>query len=292
VAADLASPRTCLLTPVYSRDVDRFKFLRESIEACGVDLPHIAVVHTEDVHLLKSLAHRKRLTILTTADVLPAWFERKRRAWGRPRWSVQRIAAGWPMDGWTAQMFTKLSAPSFCDADTVVCIDADMAFVREVAASDFHVDGKPQLYRFTESLDVEMVEWVGRSLRFLGVNPCGKEPRKYTYSPLPMSVSVLKDLQTFIERRAGTNWLKAMLREMWVTEYATYGAFAEHVDQLQRVVPVTPRIAGWCWWPAEAQDLHASLKHVCNDPLVKVVGVQSNLRREVTSYADAIRSFW
>lgn len=287
-----AGGNTCLLTPVYRGDMKRFRLLRESIETCGIQLPHLAIVHTEDRSMLRSLAFQDQLTILTTADVLPGWLERRRLASKKEWWRPLRWLCLHPLGGWFVQMYTKMLAADYCDYETIVCIDSDMAFVRQVDASDFHSGGKTHLYRRTAGLDVEMVEWVGRSMRFLGINPCGKEACGYTYSPLPMSRRVLQSLYNFIEQRTSQPWLESVVAQPWLTEYTTYGVFAEHVDHLRHVFVKEPSLAGWCWWPADTMDIGGRLETLCSNKDVKIVGIQSNLRKDVDNYANDIRRLW
>jgi len=282
----------CFLTPTYSGDFERFLLLRESMEACDIDIRHIAVVQTEDIAQFRNLPHSKNLTLLTTADVLPGWLERRRAAWFMGRRNPRKWLAGPPMDGWNAQMYSKLAAAEFCDADVVVCVDSDMAFVRPVGSEHFHTGGQVHLYRFQESFEIEMIEWVGRSMRFLGVRPTGLALRTYTYSPVPLATAVLSDMRKHIEHRYSKHWLEAIVAAPWVTEYATYGAFAEHVDMLSRVQPLTPSLAGWCWWKQESESLDSRLREIADDKRIRVVGVQSNLKIDTTHYAEAIRRLW
>jgi hypothetical protein len=70
---DSANHRSLIfLTPTFARDYERFCLQRESMRRCGIDIPHIAVVHDEDLAVFKQTPHRNNLTLLSTADVLPA----------------------------------------------------------------------------------------------------------------------------------------------------------------------------------------------------------------------------
>ena len=286
-------PTTCLITPAYGKDIQRFVLLRESLEACGVEMDHVVVVHTEDVAQFKSLPNRKRLEILTTEEILPAWLENRRVISSLKKWDPRRLLPVSPIGGWSVQMYTKIFTILRCNYDTAVCIDSDMVAIRKFGADDFHTEsGTPHLYRFTAELDVEMVEWVGRSMRLLGVSPCGHPAKKYTYSPLPIRRDVLVEMTLHIQRRYQMNWIEAFMKDEWVTEYATYGAYAEHVDKLKRVTPVIPKIAAWCFKPEDARDFGGFLRRALADPCVKLLGIQSNMGIASDTYADQIKAAW
>lgn len=288
----MSNARPCLLTPVYKGDLDRFQLLRESIEACGIDLDHIAVVQAEDMSDFRGLRHSQRLSLVSTADVLPGWLERRRAAWFMGRRNPRRWVAGPPLNGWTVQMYSKLAAVELSNASVVICVDSDMAFVKKIGIEDFQTAGRTHLYRFQDAPDIEMIEWVGRSMRFLGLSPCGLAPRRYTYSPLPMDTEVVRRMRAHIELLHKKHWLRAIVAAPWITEYATYGAFAEYIDKSESVVPVLPTLAGWCWWKSEADDLERRIGEICSNPEVRIIGIQSNLKIDTAQYASAVRRHW
>lgn len=288
----MSNAQPCLLTPVYKGDLERFQLLRESIEACGIDLDHMAVVQAEDLDDFRGLRHSKRLSLISTADVLPRWLEKRRAAWFMSRRDPRRWIAGRPLDGWTVQMYSKLAAVELGSASSVICVDSDMAFVSKIDLTDFQTEGRTHLYRFQDARDIEMVEWVGRSMRFLGLSPCGLAPRRYTYSPLPMDTHVVRKMRSHIELLHKKHWLRAIVETPWITEYATYGAFAECIDRFESVVPVVPTLAAWCWWKSEADDLEHRIGEICTNKSVKIIGIQSNLKIDVAQYAASIRRQW
>src|SRR4051812_34027133 len=89
-----------LVTPSYARDYERFALQRQSMDRCGIDLPHLAVVHTEDMELFRGVKHQRNLRILSTEQVLGKALDRRRRAWKVRRlnylhWVVRNPIAGW-----------------------------------------------------------------------------------------------------------------------------------------------------------------------------------------------------
>src|SRR4051794_22825888 len=111
-----------LITPTYGRDYERFCLQRESIERCGIDLPHVAIVHEEDLRQFKAMPHQRNLRIISTRDVFPARIERRRRAWGYRRRQWRRWIGWRHLHGWMSQQLIKLAAPSYVESTGVVCL--------------------------------------------------------------------------------------------------------------------------------------------------------------------------
>lgn len=282
-----------LLTPTYRRDYERFALLRESIERCGIDLPHVAVVQHEDMAQFRALPFKRNLTLLSTREVLPRRLERCRRAWGYRRRNWRRWFGWRPLHGWMSQQLIKLSAPAFVGSEAVLCLDSDFVFVRRARSEDFFAqDGRLHLFEAADGVDVEMAEYLGRSMRFLGVAPVRHPVLRYTLAPAPMHVGVLRDLQSFICERHGMAWYDAIIGTDCITEFATYGVYAKHIDQCARVVPVVPRVVAWFWWSEEINGLEERLEASIMEPQIKLVGVQSNGGRAPASYRGLFEKVW
>ncbi len=286
--------RIAFLTPTYKPDFERFCLQRESIERCGITLPHIAVVQHEDLSLFESVPHKSNLTLLSTRDVLPSVIERRRRAWNYRRLHWRRWIGWNAIHGWMSQQLIKLSAPQIAsDIDAVVCLDSDIVFVRPVTADCFYgEDGRLHLYELDSGIDVEMAEYLGRSMRFLGISPTGKPLVRYTYAPAPMHCGVIEDVQQFIADRHGKHWINAVTETDVITEFATYGAFARYIDNLQRVVPVNPSIISWFWWKNEVENMASQIDECLADERVRMVGVQSNAGYEPSTYKPMFERVW
>ena len=205
-------PTLTLLTPTFDRDLGRFLLQRESIERCGIDVPHIAVVDTEDAHLFRDLPFEKNLTVLTSEEVLGRAMDRRRTVWGISRRDFRYWVTGKGVHGWMAQQLMKLAVAEKVGTDAYVCLDSDTFFVGRVTAADFTAaDGRVHLYETTDDLDVEMAEWYAHSLRFLGVKEVGVGLRRFTHSPVPMHRGVVRDMLTHIEKLHGRGWMDAMV---------------------------------------------------------------------------------
>lgn len=266
-----------LLTPTFRRDLERFALQRESIERCAIDLPHLAIVNTEDLDLFQNIPFRKNLTLLTTRQVLGKTMDRRRQVWRVSRKDYRHWITPAGIAGWLAQQLMKLAAAAFISTDAFLCLDSDAFFVERITAADFHgPDGRLHLYETTDDLDVEMAEWYAHSLRFLGLKETGVPLRRFTHAPVPMHCRMVKEMQAMIEGRHRMPWMEAMIQGDRIMEYTTYGAYARHVDKLKTVVPIVPALALYYWWKTEADQLEATFHQRLAESSAKVVLVNSN----------------
>jgi len=236
--------RLAMVTPTWAGDIEKFTFLRESIVRCGITIPHIAVVHTEDLPLFESIPFNDALRVLPTSEVLPGNLERRRRAnpsrkdWPAALRSLQsRLRRR--VDGRWTQQVVKLATAKVVEAESVVCVDSDVFFVRNVSESDFFdLDGRLHLHE-PEGLAFLLLGWMSDSARFLNL-PYAAPVLKisaYQSQVVPLHGGVIADMQKYIERITGKTWYDAMFNA-GVVEYTTYGLFARYIDNLARVSPV------------------------------------------------------
>ena len=279
-------------TPTYARDFERFCLLRESLEHFAIDIPHIAVVNHEDTDLFQSVPHQRGLTIYSTRDVLPREFERRRQVWRISRKDYRYWITGRGVPGWTIQQFIKLASPKVVDTEGIICLDSDCFFLGHVATADFCApDGRLHLYESTDDLDVEMAEWYPHALRFLGHKTTGVPLRRFTHAPVPLHRGILLELQKFVEYRYKKTWMHAVEEGDMIMEYTLYGAYCQHNNCLDRVVPTVPPLSAYCWWPEQIDRLPEVLsREIMNEK--KIALVQSNTGRSVSAFRADVEKLW
>src|SRR5579885_1241274 len=137
----------CILTPSYRGDIDQFALLRESVKLFAPQLPHIALVHTEDYGRFSDRFGRdQNLQIIKTREVLPRSVERKRRKSG-PRWRTGSWLWGPRIKGWHAQQLAKIFALAQGPYEAAVFLDSDVFICRPLDPGYFYVDGRLKLFR-------------------------------------------------------------------------------------------------------------------------------------------------
>ena len=266
---------------------------RESIERCEIDIAHVAVVQHEDMAVFARVPFRNKLTILSTRDVFPPEIERRRLLWGVRLRNPRRWLGGKPIHGWVTQQLVKLSAPKITDTRAIACLDSDLFFVRHVEPAEFYgLDGRVHLYETTDDLDAEMAEWLGRNMRFVGVNPTQKPLSRFTHWAVPLHRDVVLDLQRHIEQKHGRDWYNAILDYDNLAEYTMYGVYARYIEQLRRVVPVRPGLTLNFWWREQVEAIHDTFRDKVADPRVKLVGIQANAGRAPADYRALAEEAW
>jgi hypothetical protein len=282
-----------LVTPTYAGDRKSFGFLRESIERCGIDLPHVAIIDHEDLSLFEGLEHRRGLTVLSTRDVLPTALEARRLA---RQTRVDRLVgrrAVRRLRGWYAQQLVKLAAPSYVDTDACVMLDSDVFFVRPITSSDFvGPSGRLQLLERTDLVlkEVEHVNWQRDSAEFLGTT-LDAPIVDYTASVVPMHRGVLLDLQEYVERRHGMQWMEAFEHHR-VMEYTTYGVYARWIDELRRTEPAPPTHTVTCWDTERLDVFGESLATAVREGTAHAGVVHSHERVPLDTYRHFAEQHW
>jgi hypothetical protein len=284
-----------VVTPCYAPDLERFAFLRESMAACDVQLPHVVVVPDDDRGLFQPFAIDSDLSVCTYSEILPSELVRQLDRGPTLRDRVRHRLTGrrllrlrW---GWMVQQYVKLSAGRVVDTSMWLCVDSDTFFLRRMGEEDFRSrTGRPLLL---EPVDVPngptSIEFRDASARLLGIGPEELDPRVlYTSWIAPMERGVVDELLEFVERRTRGHWWEAMA-QAGATEYETYGLFARHIHGLHNVDPEDRR---WCWPFYDVADLNDMLRYVIKDVGVQAAMVDAHLSCDFPAVQDVVRSHW
>ena len=283
--------RVTFLTPTYERDLKRFTLLRESMERCDIDIPHIAVVQDEHLAQFKAIPFQRGLTLLSTREALPPDIERRRTARGYPRKNPMHWISPKPIVGWASQQIVKLCAPSYIDCEGILCLDSDVFFVDRVDEADFFTtDGRLHLYEKDREFTVETITWMAQSMRALQV-PLGQDPYLYVHNPVPLSRTVLQSMQARLEEIHGKSWIEVFL-ENNLTEYTTYGVYARYVNGLKGLEPVRPPYTLNYWHEGQLQGYTDSLVTRVEAERARIVCISAAIGRDVTEYRPLIERLW
>ncbi len=284
-----------LVTPSCAFDLERFAFLRESMAACRVQLPHVVVVPDDERGLFEHFEIDRNLSVCTESEVLPSRLVGQLGRGPILRDRVRHRLTGrrflrmyW---GWMIQQYVKLSAGSVVDTSMWVCVDSDVFFLRHMEEADFHSSmGRPLLLELIDCPSgPTSIEYRNASARLLGIRPEKLDPRVlYTAWIVPMERGVVGELLEFVERRKRVHWWEAMA-EVGATEYETYGLFAHHVHAVRNVDPEDRR---WCWLFYDVERFEEMLPYVINERGAKAAMVDAHLNCDLAAIHDVIRSHW
>jgi uncharacterized protein DUF6492 len=213
----------CFLTTTFAADLERFELLRRSVQLFAPEMPHVAIVNTEDIpKFTKRFGADSRLQIVRSADVLPQDIERRRRKSG-PRWLTGKWLHKDLIKGWHAQQLMKLFALAGLAYESAVFMDSDVFVCRPLDPGYFYIDGRLKLFRRMAS-NPESFDFDISTHDILG-NPLHRVTQlyDYIYSPACFRKSSAIALFAELERRHESKWLHRFLLERRPSEYNLLG---------------------------------------------------------------------
>ncbi len=283
--------RATFFTPTFARDLERFTLLRESMERCGVAIPHIAVVQHEDLHLFEKIPFKQGLTLLSSRDVLPPDIESRRTQRNLSRWNPTRYITPRSILGWMVQQLVKVSAPDFVDTEAILCLDSDVFFARNITEDMFFTqDGKLHLYADPDVCTVETVMWMATSMKAFNV-PYSKRPSCFIHNPVPIHREVMLEMRQFLEKTYNKRWIDAFL-ECQLTEYTSYGVYARDVNNMKHHHLTKPPYTLNYWVAEEMENIESDLIEKISDTDVRIVLINSSAGRPVSEYRHLVEKAW
>lgn len=223
----------------YSGDFEICRTLCETMDRFApADMRHLLLVPAAETAMFSVFARPGR-EIRAQQDFLPSWLHRlplPKGAWRRllmlPRRDVFVSLRCPPVRGWIAQQIIKIAAARDTDADIVVHIDSDSAFVRPFAAALFHADGKVRCYRHPDAPHPPShVPWHEAASTLFGLPPSPNHGADYIDGLVPWRVGTVRSMTDRIEEVAGRDWRLALASTRHFSEYILYGVFCDKVAE-------------------------------------------------------------
>ena len=231
-----------LVTCSFAGDFDVCRLLCESIDRFVPEtIGHRLYVPAKDAPLFAGLASSRR-TIATQESLLPRWFWQVplpaphwRRRLRLPRRNVYLTPFSPPVRGWIAQQIMKLAATAAADAEIVVHVDSDNAFIRPLRLDALARDGRVRLYRDPRRIEESGHRlWHAAAGRLLGLPPSDFYDAEYIDQIVVWRRSVLDALLARLAAVAGADWRIALARTPHFAEYILYGVFADKALGVER----------------------------------------------------------
>lgn len=155
-----------LVTPSYWADVERCRFLVESVKR-WVDrgVRHYLVIAHRDVPLFRTMLG-SGTELIVVEDIIPSWLFRVPGV--RHFWISLRTR---PVKNWILQQIVKLSVPAAVDEDVLLYADSDMFFIAPFDPRTFERNGKVPLLLDTgqRGLIPSNDQWQAVAARLLGL---------------------------------------------------------------------------------------------------------------------------
>lgn len=214
--------RTAIVTPSYSPDFERCKLLVESLAHCAPQLPHFLIIDRRDREMFRVLEDR-RTRIIESEDLLLRTFVRM-----PTRHSYWFNRRGLPVRGWIIQQMLKIAAANAIDAETLVYVDSDVAFIRPFHDDALLVDGQPGLFD-TDYSGGGNVEYTAIACHLLGLDPASVTTRGHIGNMICWRRDNVLAMQRRIEETRGIDWQQAIARQQAFSEYILYGTFVRAI---------------------------------------------------------------
>jgi hypothetical protein len=222
VGEDSSRIRWAIITPSYGPDLERCRILCRSVDVCvSEEVRHILIVDRRDHSLFISLQSARR-QVLVVEDLIPWWIRRLPLA---RRWWLN--LCGKPIRNWVLQQIVKIQAAASADADAVLFLDSDVAFVRPFSLRQLERDGKVALSR-VDFTSLQHSQWLRNAAAMVDVS-CGNNNVNYIGNLVSWRGDVARALISHLGRVRRRHWIQEFASYWQVSEYMVYGTFVEHV---------------------------------------------------------------
>ncbi|MBO1769109.1 DUF6492 family protein [Agrococcus sp. TF02-05] len=223
-------PSLEIVTPSYAPD---FELCRDLIASVSRFAPagttHRVIVPGRDRALFEQLQGGP-VVVEDARDLLPSGMLRLPlvNAW-------LQIRRPWPpVRGWIAQQVVKLAAAARSDAEYVLLVDSDVAFIRRFSVLDYTDADSLPLYRLDGAVHKGMsrhLVWHDAARELLGLPPhVGDAPRPdYICCPCLWKPDVVRTMLAVVQERCGLPWQVAVGRRLQFSEMVLYGVFVDEM---------------------------------------------------------------
>jgi hypothetical protein len=219
--------RIAIVTPSYARDFELCKTLNRSVlEFLPEDVKHYIFVDRRDLELFRPLSGA-RTEVAAKEEIMPSGIVQLP---GVNRWVSGATLL--PISGWLVQQIAKIAAAKVLDEPTLVMVDSDAVFVRDVEANIFASAGQTRLYRSSGAITAGMSDhlaWYRNACKLLAIAPETAPVDDYIGQIISWDRRLVSEMCTHIERVNSLPWYSAMARARRVSEYLIYGLFVERV---------------------------------------------------------------
>lgn len=141
------------------------------------------------------------------------------------------------LSGWYVQQLMKLSAPEVCDSETLILMDSDFVFVRNVDLYALLDEQCLPLFRHDDkgATYSRYPAWYENANRLIGLSDDRAARYNYVTAPIYWYRSCVVALREHIERTTGLPWQRALLDSGQFSEYTLYAMYVQNRREQQRL---------------------------------------------------------
>ncbi|HEY1729664.1 MAG TPA: DUF6492 family protein [Candidatus Baltobacteraceae bacterium] len=221
------SEQIAIVTPSFKRDLELCRALNRSVqEFLPEAVRHYIVVDRRDLRNFLPLSSRRTI-VLCKEDVLPKSIIQLPRM---NRWLT--TATVLPISGWLVQQIAKIAMASLLSESTLLMVDSDAVFVRDVEPSIFARDGKTRLYCNRDGITPDMtahIAWHRNACVLLGLPKQTLPLDDYIGQVISWKRELVLRMCERLEQVSGHRWYDAIARIRQFSEYLLYGIFIQRV---------------------------------------------------------------
>lgn len=250
MSSDL-EPASLVITCSMRRDEELFGILAESADRhLDPTIRHMVIVPAQDVQVFRKYAGPTR-DIVAQEDVLPFRIRRLPvlQKFSRVVPSLRRPLylgpSGRLLRGWIIQQVLKIEAARQSRAASVLHVDSDVFFFRNLRPETLVADGKPRLFVADGGGIAEHARWRETAGRLLGVAPSGTS--HFIENCIVWSPEVVRSMVDRIAAQRQGDWWLALIEVESVSEYFVYGTYCETVERFARVTPIGRSLCHSLW---------------------------------------------
>lgn len=274
-----------IVTPSFSRDFDLCRTLNRSVlEFLPSNVRHYIFVDRRDYELFASL-RGPRTVVATKEEVMPRGIV---QVPGTNRWFSTGTLL--PISGWLVQQIAKIATAAVLDESTLVMVDSDAVFVRDVDVSLFARDERTRLFRDSKGINAAMpshIRWHRNASSLLGIPPQALPLDDYIGQVITWNRALVLDMCARVESVTGLRWFHAVARARQFSEYLLYGLYAENFASPRRFwIDENTRCGSrWESSPLDDVDLQEFVDSLQRDDIALMISAHSRTTPEIRRLA-------
>jgi hypothetical protein len=203
-------------------------------------------------------------------------------------------AAILPVHGWLVQQIAKIATASMLTESTLVLVDSDAVFVRDVDPNVFTSNGETRLYVQRGGIDAGMIShvtWHATACRLLGIPEETVPLDDFIGQVISWKRDAVVAMCARIEHVTGKRWHDAIVQARQFSEYMTYGVYVERVAGLpgNAWIDERPRCAShWETSELTAKDVPAFVATLRDDDIAMMISTHSSTTSQTRAAAIAL----
>jgi hypothetical protein len=287
MSPEVSQPSICLLTMSYRGDLELCQLLCRTIDAfVPATFEHVLAVPRADLKFFAPLGNARR-RLITQDELLPSWLFRLpmpppgiRRAIGLSPRNFYVTRSGRLVRGWVAQQLMKIEAARRSEADVVLHVDSDAAFVRPLGPAHLVESGRVRLLRTEGAGDTPMHHpWHLAASRLFGLPERRYHGADYIGNLAVWRPAIVRAMLDTIASVQGGDAFKALAETKDISEYTLYGVYCDRIRGLADSGHWgTDRLLCATIWPGEEPSaLRSRLAGIEIDDDQVAIGVQSTI---------------